>query len=1192
MLASWSVPPGAVGGWESLLIAVSWQLAALAVLGWLCERALRLRQPRVRHALWWFVLAAPLLLAPGREVLQQRRAVLRVPVPAATARVILVEAPAPPTALHSPLSVPAASVSAPAPKPARRRLDLTDGLGLVWLVGCIGLVLRLVVGHRRARRLRARSTPVAGTAAGEMLSSLCAQAGVSGVTSLRASADLGSPVLYGWRHPVILLPQSWLSALSDGELRAMLAHEVAHVRRRDFLASSLQRVLEIPLFFHPGAWLASRRVALAREELCDAWALSVGTEAGAYARSLAAAAERARGVLAPVSLGVAESRFTLLRRVEAIMARDGLRRASRPVLITVALLGLVAAAAFAAVEVGGEVAGAPAASAAGPLPQNAGSEARRMEAELKTLATAVLMFVQDNGGQFPPATNIAELQEVLAPYLGSYQVPRDRIQYVLPAGVRVGAIETPAVTPMLIIDERPDFAVVAYADGEVQDVPKGEQFSPRRVIDFTVVMENGQPAAGATVKLVGGEGGGRTDQAGRLLGLEVRPLSDAALYVVSADGAEDALPSVMFMGPREAKRVQLHRHGGPADMVQLSGRVIDAAGVPVAGARLWMRGFIVMGDEQDTFVGRDIGKTDAQGRFSATVPRLTMGHGGFISGWRDPWTCQVIAHTPGYGIGWASADGSAKIEGMEIALSKPAGLRGHVMDAEGRLLPDVPVGVTEVTRPGRTGAAGVLQFREFVSAPAWASTRTDKQGRFSLTDLPADGSVKLDITTCGAGASHRANEMAPELGVIKLSEQRGELMVKLRRQPVIEGVLLTPERKPAEGVKVWLFGQMTDPSNATTDQTAFTDKSGHYELPMTVSGTWTVWVLDTKYFAVLLKDRKVDLGEHVTIPTTVLQRSASIRGRVLDARTGAPVAGVPVMCNAVGPSPIPVIPTTEVAATTSLDGSFEIGGPVGKVVLDYAEPPAGYTWNYRAERETVGGRRHVKVSGDPKKPSTRTVQVKSGQVVTGMDLFVAPEATVTGEVLGPDGSPWHNQGFERGGHVWGALDRTLVTSTVYPPLGGSLKPDGTFAMRSFFDGVPATLMVVDEQDGLGGAARITPEVGAANHVTIRMRPLARVVGRVLMPDGSPAAGAAISLSNRARVTTTGRDGRFGAARGVVGLPDTVRVWEPAPSRSPGGRVVLPKYLGESKQFEVQPGQQEVDVGDIILKPYHPEPPKP
>ena len=146
-------------------------------------------------------------------------------------------------------------------------ISLADGLAAVWLLGCVCLGVRLVTGHLRVRRTIEDSRPVADESVLKALRELLAQAGVKNDVALRTSASAGAPVLYGLRRPTILLPSGWLDSIPWDDLRPLLAHEVAHIKRRDFLANFLQRLVEIPLFFHPFAWLASRRIALAREEL-------------------------------------------------------------------------------------------------------------------------------------------------------------------------------------------------------------------------------------------------------------------------------------------------------------------------------------------------------------------------------------------------------------------------------------------------------------------------------------------------------------------------------------------------------------------------------------------------------------------------------------------------------------------------------------------------------------------------------------------------------------------------------------------------------------------------------------------------------------------------------------------------------------------------------------------------------------
>jgi len=1179
----------AVDTWALLAVAATWQLAALALVAWVCERAFRLRQGRVRYVLWWCVLVAPLVMTPGRMALQQRHAMISVRAPQAavkmvTQHVMILPPSDQQTAAPKPPISPAGRVVSP--RPTLRPADL---LGIAWLLGCTALALRLEIGHRRVRRLLAESLLPKTAGPQETLTALAAQAGVRHEVALRVSEAIGSPVLYGWRRPTVLVPKGWLESLAGDELRAMLAHEVAHVRRQDFLANGIQRLIAMPLFFHPGAWLASRRIAQAREELCDAWALGLGTDAASYARSLAAAAERAQFGLTPVSLGIAEGRSTLWRRVEAIMRMGSARAISRPLLIAVIAIGLISAGVFAAVQLGGE---SPGPSAQFDAQSDEIAALGEIERDVKELALALLMYVQDSGGQFPQTQDMGQIMELLAPYLASQKAFAYAIRYVLPAGLRVGAIEVPAVTPTMIVEDHPKYVVIAYADGHVDDQEK-ETIPPdelpenqKRIVEFTVVHENDGPAAGAHIELVGG--GGEpvvTDGRGFRRVVVERPLAEAAFYIRSADGREDALPAIFFTGPLTAEKAVLHPRGSVADTVQFSGRVVDSAGRPVAGADLWVKGFGGRDpSEQDTFLSRELGETDANGRFSVTIPRLPKGNQYFVSGWLRPWICVIIAHKPGYGVGWARRDGDSAVTGAEISLGHSAGLRGRIRDAEGKLLSQVTVQLSEIATPA---AADSSPSRSLVladiSVPRWAETRTDKEGRFSFADLPAGGSAKLGITTCGAGACYRADEMAPDLGEIKLTKQGAELTVKLVHRPIIEGMLLAPgrERKPASRVKVMLEGPIKGQPHSNLGDSTITDEKGHYRFTLADAGTWTLWVADTRFSAVLARNLKVDLGQHVTISTTVLQTNAIIRGRVLDATTGAPVPNVHVMCNSTEPSAPEGPPTTETGATTGLDGSFEVGGPPGKDMLSLGGPPERYTWSHTVQKVESGGKVRVSVTESPDKPSMRLLTVRSGQTLTGVDLFVTREAQMSGVVLGPDGRPWQPKSSERGGYVHGHLDHQVVTSETYPPLGTRVESDGSFSIRYCYPGVPAVFLVADEEDGLGGAARITPELGAPTRVTIRMSPMATVTGRVVMPDGTPAATASVGIAGMIGGRTD-EAGRFLLKRGVVGLPMSVNAYLPASPRD-GNGTSWPKYRGESNTFEVRPGEKTVDVGDIVLK---------
>src|SRR5262249_29427109 len=103
------------------------------------------------------------------------------------------------------------------------------------------------------------------------------------------------PLVVGVLRPMILLPASLITRLSPSELEAVMAHELAHIRRYDHWLILMQRVLEAGLFFHPVAWYLSRQVHAEREACCDDLVLAAGSEPLVYAQSLLRVAELALG---------------------------------------------------------------------------------------------------------------------------------------------------------------------------------------------------------------------------------------------------------------------------------------------------------------------------------------------------------------------------------------------------------------------------------------------------------------------------------------------------------------------------------------------------------------------------------------------------------------------------------------------------------------------------------------------------------------------------------------------------------------------------------------------------------------------------------------------------------------------------------------------------------------------------------
>ena len=104
---------------------------------------------------------------------------------------------------------------------------------------------------------------------------------------MRLAAEIASPFTARLFRPVIWLPLSLLTRLPTDQVEALLAHELAHIQRLDWLWNGLQCVLESLLFFHPGAWWLSRRIRQEREHACDDLAVAACGNAIALAEALA-----------------------------------------------------------------------------------------------------------------------------------------------------------------------------------------------------------------------------------------------------------------------------------------------------------------------------------------------------------------------------------------------------------------------------------------------------------------------------------------------------------------------------------------------------------------------------------------------------------------------------------------------------------------------------------------------------------------------------------------------------------------------------------------------------------------------------------------------------------------------------------------------------------------------------------------
>ena len=289
--------------WDNV-VAYSLQIGLLVGLAALAPAALRLRMPRARLLYWHLLLAACLLLPLMRPMRQ--------------------------TVLNDKIVV-TTTITAMAPAAPSPRIHLSSAQAALALLAA-GVLVRLAwlgVGLWRLRRYRRHSLPL------EPASPWAVEG------DLRISDEVVSPVTFGYRHPVVLLPPQF-PELERARQEAILCHEILHIRRRDWLVTLAEEVVRAVFWFHPAIWWLLGEIQLTREQAVDREVIELTKSRDEYVDALLAmAGARAPLDLAPAPLFLRKRH--LKQRVVSILKEAGMSK-KRWITALAAATGVLAAA--------------------------------------------------------------------------------------------------------------------------------------------------------------------------------------------------------------------------------------------------------------------------------------------------------------------------------------------------------------------------------------------------------------------------------------------------------------------------------------------------------------------------------------------------------------------------------------------------------------------------------------------------------------------------------------------------------------------------------------------------------------------------------------------------------------------------------------------------------------------------------
>lgn len=270
-----------MNAWANAMLLWSWQSLWIVAVTAVGLKAVRLKSPSVRHSIWFFAITAIAILPAANFAVQK----LEV-VPAAVASITSIPAVTSLTSvtpvssiatLTSVAQLPAAVVIEQTPSVSAGQTSPASIFFGLWGLGVAVSGARVFRNWRRARRI-AVSAEI--SRHGEI------------ETPIAYSALTSTPMIVGLLRPIIVLPADIHAWATSEESRAMLSHEMAHLRRRDHYVGLLQAALGAVCFFHPAVRYALREVAVERELACDETVLASGVCANLYGEALLRVAER------------------------------------------------------------------------------------------------------------------------------------------------------------------------------------------------------------------------------------------------------------------------------------------------------------------------------------------------------------------------------------------------------------------------------------------------------------------------------------------------------------------------------------------------------------------------------------------------------------------------------------------------------------------------------------------------------------------------------------------------------------------------------------------------------------------------------------------------------------------------------------------------------------------------------------
>lgn len=783
-----------------------------------------------------------------------------------------------------------------------------------WCCGVTALTLRMLGGWWSVCQMTKQAVPLPATY-DAAVSRIATSLGVRRTVRYFESALTSVPLTVGWLRPLIVLPASLLTNLTPQEVECLIAHEVAHIRRHDYLVNLLQCAIEILLFYHPAVHWISARIRQEREQACDRLAVGATGDRLVYSRALLHVAELSS---APSLLALAASGGELKERIQALLGGPGIRFRRSGGVAGICITLVFGTAGYMLLT----------------SPGTDQITAKDSPAKSRTLGghteKDIFRLLPVSGGVFDPKGNPVAgarvyMRETSRGFSSVSERPpaiKDLAEAVTDAAGRFAFSEVFAEQDDLRLD------VVAVADkyalawkhlpGGVAHTRVRLVLEPESQLGGRILNAAGQPVSDAEVSLqytmsirhvtqADLEEGrwprsddarfaslhgftapprARTDAAGRFL-LSGLPTGLGLVLKVSHPryALQDCFAAtVANIDPENASRAKRDVQTNEVNVSLRRARsltvqvVFEDTGEPAAGA-----GYT---DVLNFIVGPAAFKTGPDGRF--TVHHL------------DRREVQLNVYPPD-GSDYLTVGETVLFSENEfekthtIELPRGAVVTGRVVDREsGEGIAKVPV--------------WALQARARGNSTSWARTEpatTRSDGTFRLAVVPGEVTVAVHGRVPGYRTPQSYGTISAERAEIAyqviaaIGNPTKGVQIKLQRAPIVEGTVYDSEGQASPGVSI--TGRIQESPNGYRTFGAISDESGHFVLNQLGLGTDNEFA--PRATQVLFRDRQRNLGAQLLLDAPIdrdltvdveLRPLGTVTGRLINGDTREPISGARV----------------------------------------------------------------------------------------------------------------------------------------------------------------------------------------------------------------------------------------------------------------------------------------------------------